>query len=237
MAKYRVNDAGMLVDPTGAVVPGPGIGCLAEWARDVANAAVAHGQAEANKTKSTTPEQTIRQLLALAGDDPEREGLAETPARVLKAYTKWFGGYSVDVPGLFKTFEDGSEHYDQLILQRNIPVWSHCEHHMAPIIGVAHVGYVPDKRIVGLSKLTRLVDAFSRRLQVQERITTQVADALVEHLKPLGVAVVLECRHLCMESRGVCVSNVPTTTQAVRGVFMDKPEARAEFLDAVGRPK
>jgi len=189
-----------------------------------------------NETDITTAAlETIKRMIALTGDNAEREGLRETPGRVLKAFSKWFGGYNADVKALLKTFEDGSERYDQMVLQCCIPVWSHCEHHMAPIIGVAHVAYVVDRRIVGLSKLTRLVDVFSRRLQVQERITTQIADALMEHLAPKGVGVVLECRHLCMESRGVCVTNVPTVTQALRGVFMDKPEARAEFLSAIGR--
>lgn len=169
--------------------------------------------------------------------DGLREGLQETPKRVAKAYARWFGGYAVDPSSLLKTFGDGAEGYDQLVHQQNIPVWSHCEHHMAPFFGVAHVAYIPDRRVVGLSKLFRVVDAFSRRLQVQERITTQVADCINDTLEPKGVAVVLECRHTCMESRGIERSNVATTTAALRGVFLTQPDTRAEFYSLVNRAR
>lgn len=147
-----------------------------------------------------------------------RPGLAETPDRVAKAYATWFSGYNVDIAGLFKTFEDGAENTNEMVIVRDIPVYSHCEHHMAPIIGRAVVGYVPNGRIVGLSKLSRVVDAFSRRLQVQERLTNQIADAIQEHLNPKAVCVYIDAKHMCMESRGVKqVCGSSTITKAFRG--------------------
>lgn len=147
-----------------------------------------------------------------------RQGLQETPSRVAKAYATWFGGYNVDIAGLFKTFEDGAENTNEMVIVRDIPVYSHCEHHMAPIIGRAVVGYVPNGRIVGLSKLSRVVDAFARRLQVQERLTNQIADAIVEHLDPKAVCVYIDAKHMCMESRGVKqVCGSSTITKAFRG--------------------
>ena len=149
---------------------------------------------------------------------PLRPGLEETPDRVAKAYATWFGGYSVDIASLFKTFEDGGENCNEMVIVRDIPVYSHCEHHMAPIIGHAVVGYVPNGKIVGLSKLSRVVDAFARRLQVQERLTNQIADAIVEHLEPKAVCVYIDAKHMCMESRGVKqVCGSSTITKAFRG--------------------
>lgn len=157
-------------------------------------------------------------LKLIEGGDDLREGLVETPDRVAKAYVTWFGGYSVDIASLFKTFEDGGENCDEMVIVRDIPVYSHCEHHMAPIIGHAVVGYVPNGRIVGLSKLSRVVDAFARRLQVQERLTNQIADAIVEHLDPKAVCVYIDAKHMCMESRGVKqVCGSSTITKAFRG--------------------
>lgn len=157
-------------------------------------------------------------LKLIEGGDDLREGLVETPDRVAKAYATWFGGYSVDIASLFKTFEDGGENCDEMVIVRDIPVYSHCEHHMAPIIGCAVVGYVPNGRIVGLSKLSRVVDAFARRLQVQERLTNQIADAIVEHLDPKAVCVYIDAKHMCMESRGVKqVCGSSTITKAFRG--------------------
>lgn len=157
-------------------------------------------------------------LKLIEGGDDLREGLVETPERVAKAYATWFGGYSVDIASLFKTFEDGGENCDEMVIVRDIPVYSHCEHHMAPIIGHAVVGYVPNGRIVGLSKLSRVVDAFARRLQVQERLTNQIADAIVEHLDPKAVCVYIDAKHMCMESRGVKqVCGSSTITKAFRG--------------------
>lgn len=162
---------------------------------------------------------SIEKILKLIeGSDDLREGLVETPERVAKAYATWFGGYSVDIASLFKTFEDGGENCDEMVIVRDIPVYSHCEHHMAPIIGRAVVGYVPNGRIVGLSKLSRVVDAFARRLQVQERLTNQIADAIVEHLDPKAVCVYIDAKHMCMESRGVKqVCGSSTITKAFRG--------------------
>lgn len=162
---------------------------------------------------------SIEKILKLIeGGDDLREGLVETPERVAKAYATWFGGYSVDIASLFKTFEDGGENCNEMVIVRDIPVYSHCEHHMAPIIGRAVVGYVPNGRIVGLSKLSRVVDAFARRLQVQERLTNQIADAIVEHLDPKAVCVYIDAKHMCMESRGVKqVCGSSTITKAFRG--------------------
>ncbi|WPJ68505.1 hypothetical protein OMDBNIEC_00019 [Salmonella phage STP-SP5] len=161
----------------------------------------------------------VHSLLSQIEDNHElRDGIVETPERVAKAYATWFGGYDIDIAGLFKTFEDGAENTNEMVIVRDIPVYSHCEHHMAPIIGHAVVGYVPDGKIVGLSKLSRLVDAFARRLQVQERLTNQIADAIQEHLKPKAVCVYIDAKHMCMESRGVKqVCGSSTVTKAFRG--------------------
>lgn len=177
-------------------------------------------------------EDALRVLLRGIGEDPAREGLHETPRRVNAAYGEWFSGYGRDPKELFKTFESGANHVDEMILVANCPVWSHCEHHMTPFFGLAHIAYVPRDRVLGLSKFARLVDIFSRRLQIQERITGQIADTLQANLEPLGVGVMLECRHLCMESRGAKAKAV-TTTSALRGVLLEKPEARAEFFALV----
>ena len=163
-----------------------------------------------------------------------REGLQETPMRFVKALAEYTRGYHVDPASLLKTFEDGAEHYDQMVVVRDMPVYSLCEHHLASFFGTADVGYIPDGKVVGLSKLARVVDAYARRLQVQERLTTQVADLLDKELQPKGVGVVLRCRHLCMEARGVSIAGAKTTTSALRGAVIEKPEARAEFLRLVG---
>lgn len=163
-----------------------------------------------------------------------RPGTTETPERVAKAWIEtWASGYTKDPADVLKTFEDGAEKADEMVLVSDIPVYSHCEHHLAPFFGVAHVVYIPKKRIVGLSKIVRVTDIFARRLQVQERLTNEIADCIQEHLKPVGVGVILQCRHMCMESRGVKVSGSSTTTSALRGAIRRKPEARAEFLALV----
>src|ERR1700761_7849087 len=148
-------------------------------------------------------EHLFKELLKRFGEDPNRGGLKETPERATKAWKFWCSGYNQNPLDVLKTFEDGGETYDELIFQANIPIFSHCEHHMAPMLGIAHIAYVPNGKVVGLSKLSRLAEIFARRLQVQERLTQQVADALMEHLSPKGVGVVLQLRHLCMESRGI----------------------------------
>ena len=173
-------------------------------------------------------------LLLKAIGEPPREGLEDTPARVAKAWIDdWTWGYDVDPLSVLKSFKDGAAGYDELVMETNIPVYSKCEHHMADIFGVAHVAYIPDGRVVGLSKIARVVEIFARRLQVQERLTVQVADTLMAGLVPRGVAVMLQCRHMCMESRGVNRPGVVTSTVALRGVFATKPEARAEFMSLV----
>lgn len=177
----------------------------------------------------------IRALLRAGGEDPDREGLLETPGRFLRAWHEWTSGYAEHPSDILKTFDDGAGSYDEMVLVRDIPVYSLCEHHLAPFFGVAHVGYLPRGRIVGLSKLNRLVGAFSRRLQVQERLTTQIADTLFEALHPHGVAVMLECRHMCMESRGIRQPGAATVTSAMRGHIKDDAKSRGEFLNLVSR--
>lgn len=176
----------------------------------------------------------FRVLLESLGEDPSRGGLRETPDRAAKAWAHWVSGYGQDPRDVLKAFEDGAEKYDELVFQGNITWFSHCEHHLAPFYGVAHIAYIPNGRVIGLSKLSRLVDVFAHRLQVQERMTCQIAEALHEHLQPLGTAVVLNARHHCMESRGICKVGTRTKTSKVLGVFKDKPEARQEFFDLVG---
>jgi len=172
-----------------------------------------------------------RRFLKSVGEDPDRPGLLETPHRVSKAWKHWTSGYEQNPADVLKAFEDGAEEYNELIVVRNIPVYSHCEHHLAPFFGKATVGYMPDGKIVGLSKLTRLVDCFAKRLQVQERLTIQVANALMEHLQPKAVGVVIRCRHLCMESRGIKTAGEETVTSAMLGELQPNLAMRTEFLD------
>lgn len=172
----------------------------------------------------------VRSMLELIGEDPDREGLRETPARVVSAWEEWFDGYGVNPEDVLKTFEDGAELCgDEMVIVRNIDIKSHCEHHMAPFFGRAHIAYIPDKRVVGLSKLGRLADVFAHRLQVQERLTNQIANALHEHLHPKGVGVVVEATHFCMCSRGVNKQGSTTITSALRGA-MKEAAVRAEFF-------
>jgi GTP cyclohydrolase IA len=171
-----------------------------------------------------------RRFLKSLGEDPDRPGLIETPARVTKAWKHWTSGYGQKPADVLKAFEDGAEEYNELIVVRNIPVYSHCEHHLAPFFGKATVGYMPDGKIVGLSKLTRLVECFAKRLQVQERLTIQVANALMESLQPKAVGVVIRCRHLCMESRGIKTAGEETVTSAMLGELQPNLAMRTEFL-------
>lgn len=182
-------------------------------------------------SETGSAEDIVTRLLQYIGEDPAREGLLETPKRFLKACGEWFSGYKQDPASLFKVFEDGAERANELVIVNNIPLASHCEHHIVPIMGVAHVGYIPDGKIVGISKLARLVDVFSRRLQVQERLTNQIADTIVEHLAPKGVGVIIRAKHLCMATRGVKMPDALTTTSAMRGCLMEEPAARAEFMN------
>ena len=179
-------------------------------------------------------EEAIRTLLRWAGDDPAREGLRDTPERVVRAYEEWFAGYDEDPIELLKrTFEEVGG-YDEIVLLRDIRFTSHCEHHMAPIIGRVHIGYLPDRRVVGISKLARLVEVYAKRLQIQERLTAEIADSLEAVLKPQGVAVVVEASHECMTTRGVRQADVRMVTSRMLGVFRDNPATRHEFLSAVG---
>jgi len=169
-------------------------------------------------------------LLQYIGENPAREGLQETPKRFLRAWRDWTSGYHQRPADVLKAFKDGGEKVDEMVIVRAIPFYSTCEHHMAPIFGTADIAYIPNGWNAGLSKLSRVLDVFARRLQVQERLTTQVADALMEGLEPLGCGVIIRARHLCMESRGICKQGHETITSAVRGVLRDKAEARAEFM-------
>ena len=173
----------------------------------------------------------VRNLIAtLPGEDITRTGVKSTPERVSRAWDEWFSGYDVDATGIVKMFRDGAEKSDQLVISTNIPLYSHCEHHMAPFFGVAHVGYIPSGKICGLSKFARIVDIFSRRLQVQERMTNQIADCISEAAKPYGVGVIVCCRHMCMESRGIRARGTITQTVALRGHLKTKSAPRQEFL-------
>ena len=181
-------------------------------------------------------EEAVRTLLRWAGDDPDREGLLDTPGRVTRAYRQWFHGYEEDpVAMLQRTFEE-VEGYDEMVVLRDIRFESYCEHHLAPIIGKAHVGYIPTDRVVGISKLARLVDAYAKRLQVQEKMTAQIANTLMEVLKPTGVAVVLEGEHHCMSTRGVHKHGVSMVTSTMLGSFREDHRTRKEFMDIIGNP-
>lgn len=173
--------------------------------------------------------EAMRALVSELDPDPKRGGLEETPSRAMKAWKEWTSGYDKDPEQILKVFEDGAQNYNEMIVVADIPVYSHCEHHLAAIFGTATVAYIPDGKIVGLSKLPRLVDIFARRLQVQERMTQQVADAIDTHLKPKGVGVIMKCRHMCMESRGIRQPGSYTITSALHGVFREGT-VRSEFL-------
>jgi GTP cyclohydrolase I len=178
-------------------------------------------------------EAAVRTLIRWAGEQPDREGLDGTPARVVRAYEEWFAGYGEDPAELLRrTFEEAGG-YDEIVLLRDIRFESHCEHHMAPIIGRAHIGYLPRNRVVGISKLARLVEVYARRLQIQERMTAEIANTLDRELNPYGVAVVIEGTHTCMTTRGVHKSQASMVTSRMLGVFRDRAETRQEFLSAI----
>jgi GTP cyclohydrolase I len=178
-------------------------------------------------------EAAVRTLIRWAGDEPDREGLDGTPARVVRAYEEWFTGYGEDPAELLqRTFEEAGG-YDEIVLLRDIRFESHCEHHMAPIIGRAHIGYLPRNRVVGISKLARLVEVYARRLQIQERMTAEIANTIDRVLNPHGVAVVIEGTHTCMTTRGVHKSQASMVTSRMLGVFRDRAETRQEFLSAI----
>ena len=179
-------------------------------------------------------EDAVKTLIRWAGDDPSREGLKDTPSRVVRSYEEFFSGYDADPKQILqRTFEE-VQGYDEIVLLRDIRFESHCEHHMAPIIGKAHVAYLPDSRVVGISKLARLVEAYSKRLQIQEKMTSQIAGAINEILLPLGTAVVVEAAHQCMTTRGIKKSGVTMVTSRMLGAFRENGETRREFLSMVG---
>jgi len=189
-----------------------------------------HNDDSRNDVSRTQAEEAVRTLLRWSGEDPQREGLLDTPKRVVKAYEDWFSGYGLDPDDyLARTFEE-VEGYDELIVLRDIQFESHCEHHMAPIIGRAHVGYLPDGKVVGISKLARVVEAYARRFQVQEKLTAQIADCIQRVLQPRGVGVVVEAAHECMTTRGVHKRGVSMVTSRMVGSFRDDARTRAEFL-------
>ena len=182
-------------------------------------------------------EAAIRTLLRWAGDDPAREGLVDTPARVARAYEEFFAGYAIDPVALLeRTFEE-TDGYDEIVLLRDIRLESHCEHHMVPIIGRAHVAYLPHHRVVGISKLARVVEAYAKRLQIQEKLTAQIANTIQQVLEPRGVAVVIEAAHQCMTTRGVHKPGVTMVTSRMLGAFRDDPTTRREVLAMIGNGK
>ena len=197
-------------------------------------------EAELSKPSLAKPsrdeaEAAVRTLLRWAGDDPDREGLQGTPDRVARAYEEFFAGYDADpIDMLSRTFEE-TDGYDEMVLLRDIDFQSHCEHHMVPIIGVAHVAYIPKSRVVGISKLARIVEAFAKRLQIQERFTMQIANSINDVLQPIGVGVVIEAQHQCMTTRGVNKPGVAMVTSCMLGTFRKDSATRSEFLSAVGR--
>ena len=182
-------------------------------------------------------EKAVKILIEYIGENPNREGLLETPKRVIKSFKEFYAGYHLDPEELLsKTFEE-VEGYDDAVIVRNIRVESHCEHHMVPILGIAHVGYIPNKRVVGISKLARIVDIFGKRLQTQETMTAQIADTIQRVLEPKGVAVVIDAGHQCMSTRGIHKTESSTITSRMLGIFRDKPETRAEFMNLINSPK
>jgi GTP cyclohydrolase I len=181
-------------------------------------------------------EEAVRTLLRWAGDDPEREGLRGTPDRVVRAYREYFSGYDEDPVALLQRMFEETDGYDEIVLLKDIRFESHCEHHIAPIIGKVHVAYLPNNRVVGISKLARLVDVFAKRLQIQEKMTSQIANALDDVLQPKGVAVVIEAAHQCMTARGVHKPGTMMVTSRMLGVFRSDPTTRREVLAMVGTP-
>ncbi len=190
--------------------------------------------AKTSRPSREQAEEAVRTLILWAGDDPKREGLRDTPSRVVESYTEFFAGYDADPEDILKrTFEE-VEGYDEMVLLRNIRFESHCEHHLAPIIGKAHVAYLPRKRVVGISKLARLVVAYAKRLQIQEKMTSQIANSIEDVLQPDGVAVVIEAAHQCMTTRGIHKRGVTMVTSRMLGAFRDNESTRREFLAMIG---
>jgi GTP cyclohydrolase I len=190
--------------------------------------------AEAIRPGREAAEEAVRTLIRWAGDDPNREGLVGTPHRVVRAYEEFFAGYWDDpIDLLQRTFEEVAG-YDEMVILKDIQFVSHCEHHMVPIIGKAHIGYLPDRRVVGISKLARVLDVYARRFQIQEKFTSQVANTIQEVMRPRGVGVVIEATHQCMTTRGVKKADVTMVTSCLLGSFRDNPESRKEFMSLIG---
>ena len=189
----------------------------------------------ADRPSQEEAEAAIRTLLRWAGEDPDREGLLETPRRVAKSYNEFFQGYETDPVALLATTFAETDGYDEIVLLRDIRIESHCEHHMVPIIGNCHVAYLPRRRVVGISKLARVVEVYSRRLQIQERLTAQIANTINEVLQPHGVAVIIEAGHQCMSTRGVHKPGVSMVTSRMLGAFRDNPTTRSELLSMINR--
>ena len=179
-------------------------------------------------------EAAVRTLIEWAGEDPDREGLRDTPERVVRAYEEFFAGYREDPADILATTFNETAAYDDMIVLRDVRLESHCEHHIVPILGKAHIGYLPSDRVVGVSKLARLIEIFAKRMQIQETLTSQVADTLQEVLRPRGVGVVIEAAHQCMTTRGIRKPGVSMVTSRMLGCFRDNPETRREFLDMIG---
>lgn len=190
----------------------------------------ANAQADKYKVSDAKIHQNLKEILAYMGENPDREGLLETPKRVMKSWDKLFGGYKQKPESVLKTFTEGS--CDEMVILKDIEFYSMCEHHMLPFFGTISIGYLPNKKVIGISKLARLVEIYSRRLQIQEKLVAQIADSLMQHLKPLGVMVVCKAKHMCICSRGIEKHNAEMITSALRGVF-NKNEVRQEFLQFV----
>jgi GTP cyclohydrolase I len=197
--------------------------------------AVAAQPADQRRPSREEAERAVRTLIAWTGDDPDRDGLRDTPKRVVKAFEDFYAGYRASsAEALERTFEDLGD-YDDIVILRDIPFYSHCEHHMVPIVGRAHVAYYPGEKVVGLSKLARVIDIYARRLQTQERLTSQVVTAIDEALKPRGIAILIEAEHQCMTLRGIQKHGASTVTTQFTGVFRDDPAEQQRFLTLVGR--
>lgn len=191
--------------------------------------------ADAQRPTREEAERAVRTLIRWAGDNPDREGLVDTPERVVRAYEEWFSGYTTDPREILqRTFEE-TDGYDEMVILRDVRFESFCEHHIAPILGRAHVAYLPNNRVVGISKLARVVEAYAKRLQIQEKMTAQIANAIQDVLDPQGVAVVIEAQHQCMTTRGVHKPGVAMITSRMLGTFRHNPETRREFLALIGQ--
>jgi GTP cyclohydrolase I len=197
---------------------------------------VASDKDDGKRPSRAEAEAAVRTLIAWAGEDPDREGLLDTPKRVAKAYEEWFSGYGTNPGDVLGTTFGDTDGYDEMVSLRNVRFESHCEHHLSPIIGRVHIGYMPRNRVIGISKLARLVEVFSKRMQIQEKLTAQIADTLNNTLEPKGVAVVIEATHHCMTTRGVHKSGVVMVTSRMLGDFRTKSATRREFLSLIGNP-